>query len=159
LASRLAGLLLERKLLAIGDRFGDITLWDVPRGKEIATLRAHRHRVFSLAYSADAATLASVGDDNAIRLWDLKTTKLRLFISARSRVEAFFVAITRDGKRIAAVSLTGVVKLWDAMDGRELATLQQEEHACPIIFSPDGRLLVVGCRRKVKVWKLPSGSR
>lgn len=49
-----------------------------------------------------------------------------------------------DGTRIASCSGDGTARLWDAVDGRELASLSGFEHATgQCVFSPDSRLLVV----------------
>lgn len=117
---------LNGQVLAIGAQIGETLLWDVPGAKEIGTLDAYQKRVHSLAYSAEAATLAAVGGDNKIRVWDAKTRRERLRIAVKVPEEAFFIAMSRDGKRIATVSVTGVVKVWDAKDGRELATVRQQ---------------------------------
>jgi WD40 repeat protein len=150
---------LDGKLLAVGNQLGEIVLWDVSRAKEIGMLDGNQKRVYSLAYSADTATLASVGADDAITVWDLKARKQRLRIPVQVPRDAFFVAITRDAKRIASVSVEGVVKLWDTKDGNELATLPQHERGFSIAFSPDSKLLAVGFLRKVTVWKLANGNR
>lgn len=151
----------DGKLLAVGCQNGEIVLWDVPRAKEVGILEAHQKRVYSLAYSADGGLLASVGRDNAIRLWDVKAKQQRVQIAVHVPFEAYFVAITRDGKRVASVSTgeVGVVKVWDARDGGELATLRQRERAFSIAFSPDGKRLAVRFKTRVKVWKLVDGRR
>ena len=45
--------------------------------RESATLPGHKDTVWSLAVSPDGKTLASAGQDNAVRLWDLHTAQLR----------------------------------------------------------------------------------
>jgi WD40 repeat protein len=53
-----------------------------------------------------------------------------------------------------------VVKVWDARDGRELATVLQRVRGFSIALSPDGKLLAaVFHDGKVRVWKLVSGRR
>ena len=44
-------------------------------GKEQATLKGHKGRVFSVAYSPDGKTLASGSADKTIKLWDVATGK------------------------------------------------------------------------------------
>ena len=44
-------------------------LWDVTTGKELATLKGHTGKVFSVAFAADGKTLATGSVDQTVRLW------------------------------------------------------------------------------------------
>jgi WD40 repeat protein len=156
---------LNGQVLAIGDQVGETRLWDVPGGKELGALNkietpnTYQKRVQALAYSEDTATLAAVGGDNKIRVWDVKTRRERLAISVTVPRDAFFIAMSQEGSRIATVSVTGMVKVWDAKDGRELVTAPHGVRGFSIALSPDGKRLAVVFESNVRVWRLVSGSR
>jgi WD40 repeat protein len=57
--------------LGIGRDRGDVHLWDVDKAEERFSQRGHFGAVFELAFSADGLTLASIGRDNTVRLWDV----------------------------------------------------------------------------------------
>jgi WD40 repeat protein/beta-lactamase regulating signal transducer with metallopeptidase domain len=57
------------------DEPGEIKLWDVAGRKELASLRGHEDRVWSLSFSADGKTLVSCGFDKTVRLWDVAGRK------------------------------------------------------------------------------------
>jgi WD40 repeat protein len=58
-------------LLAVGSSDGTTTVFDIRRGREIATLTGDQGAVRCLAFGADAATLFSAGSNGTVLIWDL----------------------------------------------------------------------------------------
>jgi WD40 repeat protein len=56
-------------LLATAHQDATAYLWDARTVRRLAALREHRGPVLSLAFSPDARTLASGGEDGRIVLW------------------------------------------------------------------------------------------
>ncbi|TSC27756.1 WD40 repeat domain-containing protein [Corallococcus sp. Z5C101001] len=54
------------------------------------------------------------------------------------------VALSREGSRVATVSRSGAVQLFDAVTGAALAELATEEPLVSVAFHPDGRWMAVG---------------
>jgi WD40 repeat protein len=62
---------LSNRVVAVGGSDGKVRLWDVPTGKPQGTLNGHTAEVYSVACSPDGKTLASVSQDETLRLWSV----------------------------------------------------------------------------------------
>ena len=71
----------DGKLLAAGNRYHTVRVWDVASRKEIKTLDGHMGDVWAISFSPDGKTLATVDTDwkkpSKIRLYDTATWKVR----------------------------------------------------------------------------------
>ena len=59
--------------IAIGGRYGDITILDALTGSQAAVLSGHMGCVNSLTYSSDGIFLVSGSNDTTVKLWDVQT--------------------------------------------------------------------------------------
>ena len=119
------------------DRYGD----PLPVGA-IARLGTIRLRHLGCAadvdFSPDGKTLASVGEDHRIRLWDASTGRpLRELPGHPEGVRS--IAFSPDGKLLASSSSSNI-RLWDVATGRQIG---EPIRAYPLFvaFSPDGKYL------------------
>ncbi|MFN0053797.1 MAG: WD40 repeat domain-containing protein [Planctomycetales bacterium] len=71
------------------------------------------------------------------------------------------VAITDDGKWLAAGDQQGKVRIWTRNDAMEVAAWQAHQgHLSQLAFSPDARLLATtGYSGEVHLWELPEGKK
>jgi WD40 repeat protein/transcriptional regulator with XRE-family HTH domain len=63
-------------MLVSGDCSGTLCWWDVEKGECVNRQEAHDGMIWSLKVSPDGMSLASCGDDGAIKLWGLGSGKL-----------------------------------------------------------------------------------
>ncbi|HKB38923.1 MAG TPA: WD40 repeat domain-containing protein, partial [Gemmataceae bacterium] len=134
---------------------GEVKLWDVDTGKEIATLPRQARRVQSLAFSPDGRTLA-VACGKEVTIWDPPTgTELKRWQLAGPVCRLVYAP---DGATLAAGLENGTVTLHEAASGRALATLEgQTGTLFCLAFSPDGEMLVAAVKAgPPKVWQLSS---
>jgi eukaryotic-like serine/threonine-protein kinase len=94
-------------------------------------------------FSADGRFLAiNDGAKATVTLLDTKTwMTARVFQGLDSQIACF--AFSPDGKLLAAAGVDKTIKVWNAADARELATLKGHagDFVLDLAFSPDGKLL------------------
>jgi WD40 repeat protein/tRNA A-37 threonylcarbamoyl transferase component Bud32 len=102
-----------------------------------------------------------------VRVWDTATWKLLHTLQPKGIPAAGgALAFSRDGKRLAALMTPSfalkpkqaVVKVWDAVSGKELLTFETTALQLPNLrFSPDGQRLASAVAGKVRLWDANSG--
>jgi len=117
---------------------GEAKIWDTRDGHELLTIP---YPAFCARFNPDGEHVTTSGRDG-IRVWDRQTGELMLAFGDENTTG---MALSADGKRIAAVTYGGAVTVWDASTGKELTTYRDEtdELTC-VAFSPDGKLLAYG---------------
>ncbi|MES2788952.1 MAG: c-type cytochrome domain-containing protein, partial [Planctomycetota bacterium] len=157
-------------------RANQIVIYHVPTGQQVAQLAdpnlrsvqqngkplytenaAHRDFVHALAFSPDGLTLAS-GDFRAVKLWKRPENVKRFDIAAGAAVPV--VAVTTDGKWLAAGGADNQIRLFNLTDGKPGLVLAG--HAGPITslkFTADNTKLVSGSADKsIRVWNPIDGA-
>jgi WD40 repeat protein len=109
----------------------------------------------SATFSSDGKTLAVIGADGTIGLWDVPTGKERIILPG----EAERIAFSPDGKILASGTST-TVQLWDLAAGVVRHSMKRHgESVSALAFSPDGRTLAWGAlNSSVQLWDIPSGN-
>ncbi|MFQ3592451.1 MAG: hypothetical protein SNJ82_04580 [Gemmataceae bacterium] len=138
-----------------GDWTGRLLAWNYREAKPTiqAEVQAHRGWLRALAMHPDAKTLASCGNDRAVRLWSLPDLKLLRTLEGHD-CHVYNVAFHPDGKALVSADLRGVLREWDWNNGAIVRTLDASAlHKYDqgfradiggirsMAFSPDGNLL------------------
>ncbi|KAI1612292.1 quinon protein alcohol dehydrogenase-like superfamily [Exophiala viscosa] len=109
--------------LASGGEDGKIRVWNLASRNSIATLDSHVSVVRSLEFSEQQQLLLSANRDRTLILWDTQSWKQQKVIPAMEVLEtAGFIG---DSQYCYAGGEHGVVRIWDALQGREVTTKQK----------------------------------
>jgi len=104
----------DGKLLAAGNRYHTVRIWDVATKKEIKTLTGHMSDVWSIAFSPDGKTLAAADTDwkkpSKVKLWDTTTWKERGSLDVPGEILA--IAYSPKGDWLAVGSWDKTVRIF-----------------------------------------------
>jgi WD40 repeat protein len=132
--------------IVVGESDGTLKIWEwsevggarnlrviPPSGTEVLALASHGTRVFA-AHRSQTVIARDVHAGDEIRRW-------------RPSSSPFSLALTPEGRLLAAGTWLGAVDVWEAESGRPVASLKgQTALATSVDFSIDGSLLAVASR-------------
>ncbi|MCZ6690495.1 MAG: WD40 repeat domain-containing protein [Planctomycetota bacterium] len=144
-----------------------VRLWDVGQRRLLHSLAGHLGPVEGVAFFPDGKSVASSGSDRNVCIWDGETGKLRRKITQKAgfmeklMAMAFVadkapLAISPDGKTIAAGGARSVIRRWDQESGKELnVTVGHRSYIVAMAFSPDGKRIATGGGDKtIRLWDI-----
>jgi WD40 repeat protein len=163
----------DGRTLASCDGEGTVRLWDVVRRQPLHVLRSSDTYTISLVFTLDGRRLLTGGGtrdkgkpadpwkDGTIRVWDVVSGKqLQVLQDPDSRGGLVSLALTADGRTLAAARDGGHLRLWDLAEGKPLRALPtglQRWGAMSLRFSPDGKILAGGLEKAIGLWETASG--
>ncbi|KAL0492012.1 general transcriptional corepressor TUP1 [Acrasis kona] len=152
----------DGKYLVAGTEDRTVKVWDINSGDLKYSLGGHELDIYSLDYSYDNRFVVSGSGDGKAKIWNMENgmcehTLGNDEIGPKEGVTS--VAISPDGRVVAAGSLDCVVRLWDTMTGKFLDSFKgHDDSVYSVAFSPDGKTLASGSLdRTLKLWDLNGG--
>jgi cytochrome c553 len=146
-----------RSRVALGGPSRVVKVYALGAEEPVAKLTKHTDWVTAVAFSPDAALLASADRAGGIFLWEAETLAPYLALAPHAaRVTA--LEWSADGNLLVSASEDGKIRIHDANDGhvvREWAA--HEGGVTAMTLTPDGKVVSGGRDRTVRVWN-PDGS-
>ena len=127
-------------LLASGDRFGGIYLWESQSGKEFASLKGHTGLISTIEWSDDSNRLLTSGRDGRLQLYDLTREEVSAnWFAHQDGAEAHFGA----GNQIVSCGQDRTLALWSDSEKRT-AEQKVDAYFTKLCLSSDGQLAIAG---------------
>jgi WD40 repeat protein/serine/threonine protein kinase len=117
---------------------------DTASGKDIFPRRGHIAPLNAVATSPNGGTLASAGEDRAVKVWNLADGRVLHSFAVHSDA-VWGLVFSPNGKLLASGSRDGTIVLWDLRSGTQIRALRGHSRSpSRIQFSPDGKFLAAG---------------
>ena len=133
----------------------DVRIWKLGRKSVVKKLKVINPK--GLAFSSDGALLAVASWKEAVKIWTVPKGKMQIELVPTKAGRFTAVAFSPDDSLVAGVGYEGKAYVWQAKDGKLVATLGSDNEKAAlwsVTFSPDGKLLVDGSWESgtIRVW-------
>lgn len=124
--------------------------WNRLLDSSLMKLTGHGKEYQSVAVSPDGTKIASTGDDSTVRICSTATGQELFRFEKTGR---YCVVFSHDGTRIAAGGRDHAITILDSNTGEKLQTIEHDESATALAFSPDDTQFVsTGNNKSIWIW-------
>ncbi len=134
---------------------GELKIWDVTSGKEIATALGHADAIYAAAFSPDGKWIATASYDKLIKIWD--TASAKEVKTLKDHIDTIYsLVFTPDGSRLISGAADRSVKVWDIGTGTRLFTMSEPTDGInSIAIDPKGNMVAAaGQDKSIRLWSL-----
>lgn len=133
-----------------------VLVWNFEKRALIQRILPDLERFSQVSFTPDGQLLACV-HDGGVALYDTSTFQRRLYVRGDYPIWAAF---SPDSQLLAISAFhLGAIRLWNVVTNREVAVLRSPStlgfaSASGLEFSKDGKKLVAGGRKSIRIWNL-----
>ncbi len=140
------------KLLAVGTVGKKVRLFSTVTWKTVSTLTVpHLWMAVFIAFSPDSRRLVATSGGSVV-IWSLVNNEIVRTLG-EFKDFIFAVAFSPNGKRLAAGSYDGTVRIWNTSNWRPVYTFTNTGRINSLAFSPNGKWLAAGSNEgTVRIW-------
>jgi WD40 repeat protein len=145
------------RLLVSAGEDAKVIVWDFARRQRLATLTGHKAAVIALAFSPDGRWFATGDMNSTVIVWDAARWVIVTTLGDQFH-NVGGLAFSPDGRLLATTSLDaagGLTILWEVGSGRKLREWPSGVEYGALIFTPDGRRLMLSTVQMI--WDLDTG--
>ena len=130
-----------------------IALWHLPTHTQRSTLRGSGRRIKDMAFTPDGKKLASVAEEELVRIWDSETALFVRPLRSQSQI-VWSLSFSSDGNQLAAAGGDGAVELWDVeMERMTRRPRIHDWRTEAVSIDPKGRFVAsTGFDRSIQIW-------
>ncbi|MBC7629543.1 caspase family protein [Ferruginibacter sp.] len=125
-------------------------IWNLKTGKLEVNLQIGSEGIFDVAFAPNSEQLLAAGRSGAAVLLNLKTMKILELDGHTNNINT--VGFNAAGSLAITGSYDSTLKIWDAISGRLVKSLNAGDVIWHTSFSPDGSSIVATTSQKIMVW-------
>ncbi len=134
---------------------GIVQVWELPSGKPIWSLRSTNEIEAGIVWLPDWSGVV-LARSNTVEIVPVASSGQRLQLEGHThRIRR--LAVSPDGKRVAALAADDTLRIWDSTSGQPLAVFPVIAGGQRLFFTGDGRLVVAAAgtsrRLRCRYWR------
>lgn len=149
----------DEKSVVVGDRNGQVSIFDLATGKCFQRFQAHGEYVFGVALSRDGRRVYSTGWDGIFAAHDRETQKSIFRKKHPGKISK--LVLSPDEKQAFCGNHSGLLRAWaltkrSAKKILDVLNLENDASILCAAFTPDGNTLIVGGENNELYWIDPT---
>ncbi len=142
-----------------GDDQNNNTLWVWETASGNLQAKMYQDNINSISFSPDSSLLVTGGNDDMVRVWEVKTGKQLVEMKHDGDVSS--VAFNPvDGRFVVSGSWDSTARVWDVETGAEKFRIVHDNTVRTVAFSPDGSWIVTSSDdRTARIWNAFTGEK